>query len=101
MQSHDRASNSRRFQFSLASLLALQALVGFVLGVKQGVSWPFVIAVTFLPILLTLAVVATVWISGECNQLVYAARLVAGVIVIFFAIGLAITALGVLGGWLP
>ena len=58
----------RRFQFSLASLLVVQALVSLTLGIWKGFGWPAVISIVALPSMLTLTVAGTVWIAREWDR---------------------------------
>ena len=78
----------RRFQFSLASLLVVQALVSLALGVGRGFGWPVVISIVTLSTMFTLTVAGTVWIAAEWDRSVQVARMAAKVIVPIALVGL-------------
>jgi hypothetical protein len=70
----DPAPESRRFQFSLASLLVAQAVVSLTLGVWKGFGAPLVIAILVLGTMFTLTVVGTVWIARDWGRSVQVAK---------------------------
>ena len=74
MQSRDSVSGSRRFQFSLASLLVVQALVSLALGIGKGFGWPVVAAIVTVTTILTITAVGTVWIAGDWDRSVRGAE---------------------------
>ena len=93
-----RLHTSRRLQFSIASLLVLQAAVGLVFGIGSGFGWPVAVAIVILTTMLTLTVVGTVWIAGEWGRSVRVAKVAAKVLVALALILVAVMAISVLAG---
>ena len=84
----------RRFQFSLASLLVVQALAGLLLGIGKGLGWPVVISLVMTSTMFTLTVVGTVWIAGGWDRSTHLARVAAKVIVLIALVTAAVAAVG-------
>jgi hypothetical protein len=87
-------SERRRFQFSLATLLVVQALVSLFLGIGKGLGWPVMISLVVVSTMFTLTVAGTVWIAGDWDRSTHLARVAAKVIALIALAMLAVAALG-------
>ncbi len=84
----------RRFQFSLATLLVVQALVSLFLGIGKGLGWAVVISLVMTSTMLTLTVVGTVWIAGDWGRSKHLARVAAGGVLLIGLVMLVVAAVG-------
>jgi len=89
----------RRFQFSLASLLVVQTLVAFALGIWKGFGWPVMLAIVAVGTMFSVAVLGTVWIAGDWGRSTHLARVAAKAIVLVALVTAAFAALECLREW--
>ena len=90
----------RRFQFSLASLLVLQALVSLALGLWKGLGWPVVLSIVLFGTMFTSTVAGTVWIAGEWDRSAQLARMAAKGSALIALLATAVAVLRLLLRWL-
>jgi hypothetical protein len=87
----------RRFQFSLAALLILQAVVSLALGIWKGFSVGVLVAIVAVGTMLALTLAGTVAIASDLSLSGTASRFITRVLVLgFLVVGLVALALKLL-----